>query len=110
MIGSGVSGGVSLVMQINTHGPMIILYGVIAGIFMSIIPLIVGFFVSKQLFKQKVLESLGIITGGRTSTPALGMLIDTAKTSSVASYYASAYPIALVLVVLVPQIIIMLLG
>lgn len=110
LIGSGVSGGVSLVMQINTHGPMIILYGVIAGIFMSIIPLIVGFFVSKQLFKQKVLESLGIITGGRTSTPALGMLIDTAKTSSVASYYASAYPIALVLVVLVPQIIIMLLG
>lgn len=110
LIGSGVSGGVSLVSQINSHGPIIIIYGVVAGLIMSIIPLIVGFFVSKQLFKLRVLESLGLITGGRTSTPALGMLIDTAKTSSVASYYASAYPIALVLVVLVPQIIIMIVG
>lgn len=110
LIGSGVSGGVSLITQVNAHGTLIILYGLLAGIVMSILPLIVGFLVSRKILKLSVLESLGSITGGRTSTPALGMLIDTAKTANVASFYASAYPIALIMVVLVPQIILSIIG
>jgi putative transport protein len=45
-----------------------------------------------------------------TSTPALGTLINTAKTDDVASAYASTYPIALVLIVLASQLIITLMA
>ena len=48
---------------------------------------------------------VGSITGGMTSTPALGTLIGVAGTDDVASAYASTYPIALVLVVFAAQLI-----
>ncbi|MBQ6946613.1 MAG: permease, partial [Clostridia bacterium] len=47
------------------------------------------------------------ITGGMTSTPALGTLINVAKTEDVAAAYASTYPVALIVVVLVSQFLIM---
>ncbi|MBO5889138.1 MAG: permease, partial [Clostridia bacterium] len=81
----------------------------IGGALMTIVPMIVGFFLSKYLMKLPLLNSLGSITGGMTSTPALGTLINTAKTEDVASAYASTYPIALVLVVLACQLMITLL-
>jgi len=62
--------------------------------------MVVGFFLAKYLLKLPLLNNLGSITGGMTSTPALGTLISTAKTDDVAGAYASTYPIALVLVVL----------
>ena len=49
---------------------------------------------------KQILNNLGSITGGMTSTPALGTLIATAETEDVAGAYASTYPIALVLIVL----------
>lgn len=106
LIGSGVSGGVALVDQITKNGSDIIIYGLIASFFMALLPLIVGFIVSKYILKLNVVECLGYITGGRTSTPALGMLIHTTGSDAVASLYASTYPIALIYVVIIPQIII----
>ncbi len=41
-----------------------------------------------------------------TSTPALGTLIHVAGTEEVASAYAATYPIALVAIVLVSQLVI----
>lgn len=105
LIGSGVSGGVALVDQINTHSGLIILYGAIAALIIALMPLLVGFVFSKYVLKLKVVESLGYITGGRTSTPALGLLISKTKSKDVASLYAATYPIALIFVVLIPQII-----
>ncbi|MBQ1833464.1 MAG: permease, partial [Treponema sp.] len=46
------------------------------------------------------------ICGGMTSTPALGTLISTAGTEKVAGAYASTYPIALISVVIVSQVLI----
>ena len=40
-----------------------------------------------------------------TSTPALGSLIAVSETEDVASAYAATYPIALILLVFVPQLI-----
>ena len=51
---------------------------------------------------------MGALCGGMTSTPALGSLIQVAGTDDVASAYASTYPIALVTVVLVEQMIVLL--
>ena len=106
LLGAGVHGGVSLVEQVSQYGAGIVLWGFLGGALMTIVPLIVGFVLGKFVLKLPLLNNLGSITGGMTSTPALGTLISTAKTDDVASAYASTYPIALVLVVLASQLII----
>lgn len=112
LIGAGISGGVSLVSEISKSslGGMIVVYGLIGGALMTIIPMVIGFLIAKYVLKLSLLNNLGSITGGMTSTPALGTLINTAETDDVAAAYASTYPIALVLVVLASQLIITLMG
>ena len=63
---------------------------------------------AKYVLKLSLLNNLGSITGGMTSTPALGTLIGVAKTEDVAAAYAATYPIALIAVVLVSQFLVIL--
>jgi putative transport protein len=107
LVGAGVDGGVELVQQIanSSYGIMIVVYGFAAGVVMTMIPMVVGFLFAKKICKLPLLNNLGSITGGMTSTPALGTLIGVAGTDDVAAAYASTYPIALVLVVLASQLI-----
>lgn len=111
LLGAGFEGGVNLVSELSKPetGVMFVVWGFVGGALMTIAPMIVGFFLAKYAMKLPLLNSLGSITGGMTSTPALGTLINTAKTEDVASAYASTYPIALVLVVLACQLLITLL-
>ena len=106
LIGAGVSGGAGFVDTLKKEGVILFVYGAI----MTLIPMFVGFFVAKKVLKLRLLNNLGSITGGMTSTPALGTLISVAKTDDVASAYAATYPIALVAVVLCAQFIVILLG
>ena len=78
------------------------------GIIMTIFPMIIGFLFAKYVLKLSLLNNLGSLTGGMTSTPALGTLIGTAGTEDVAAAYAATYPIALIAVVLVSQFLIIL--
>jgi putative transport protein len=78
------------------------------GVFMTVIPMIIGFLFAKYVLKLSLLNNLGSLTGGMTSTPALGTLIGTAGTDDVASAYAATYPVALIAVVLVSQFLIIL--
>ena len=78
---------------------MLFVYGAI----MTLLPMIVGYIVAAKMLKLSLLNNLGSITGGMTSTPALGTLIAVAGTDDVASAYAATYPIALVSVVLASQ-------
>lgn len=110
LIGAGVEGGVELVEQIaaSEYGIMLVVYGFLAGAVMTFAPMFVGLFVAKNIIKMPVFNYLGSITGGMTSTPALGALIKVSGTDDVAGAYASTYPIALVLVVILTQFIVML--
>ena len=72
---------------------------------MTILPMFVGYFFAAKVLKLSVLNNLGSICGGMTSTPALGTLIRVAGTDDVASAYAATYPVALVMVVLASQFI-----
>lgn len=107
LLGAGVEGGVQLVQQIQNseYGLMIVLYGFIAGVIITLVPMVVGYVFARKICKLPLLNTLGSITGGMTSTPALGTLIAVAETDDVAGAYASTYPIALVLVVFACQII-----
>ena len=107
LLGAGVEGGVQLVEQIQNseYGLMIVLYGFIAGVVITLVPMVVGYVFARKICKLPLLNTLGSITGGMTSTPALGTLISVAETDDVAGAYASTYPIALVLIVFACQII-----
>ena len=100
LIGAGVSGGAKFVEYFQ---PVYFLYGAI----ITLVPMIVGFLFAKFVLKMPLLNNLGSITGGMTSTPALGTLISVAGTEDVASAYAATYPIALVTVVVAGKLIIM---
>ncbi len=110
LLGAGFHGGVALVEQVSKFGGAIVAWGFIGGALMTIAPMVVGIILAKLLMKLPLLNSLGSITGGMTSTPALGALIKSAKTDDVAAAYASTYPIALVLIVLACQLMITLIN
>ncbi len=101
LIGAGVPGGLRFVANLKLE---YFLYGVV----LTTVPMVIGFIFAKYVFKLSIFNNLGSITGGMTSTPALGALISTAGTDDVASAYAATYPVALVAVVLAAKIIIML--
>lgn len=111
LIGAGIEGGVELVEQIAASelGIMLLVYGFVAGALMTLLPAIAGLLLAKYVLKMPVFNYLGSITGGMTSTPALGALIKVAESDDVASAYASTYPIALILVVVTSQLIVLLL-
>lgn len=100
LIGAGVSGGAKFVQYFE---PIYFLYGAI----MTILPMIIGFVIAKNILKLPLLNNLGSLTGGMTSTPALGTLINMAGTEDIAAAYAATYPIALIAVVLASQLIIL---
>ncbi len=99
LLGAGVPGGADFVKYFD---PMYFVYGMV----MTILPLVIGYLFAKYVLKLSLLNNLGSITGGMTSTPALGTLISTAGTEDVAAAYAATYPIALIAVVLVSQLIV----
>lgn len=99
LIGAGVSGGAKFVQYFDA---VYFIYGMV----MTIVPMILGFLFAKYVLKLSLLNNLGSITGGMTSTPALGTLISTAGTEDVASAYAATYPVALISIVLVSQFLI----
>ena len=100
LVGAGIPGGADFVANFNG---MYFVYGII----MTVVPMIGGFFFAKYVLKLPLLNNLGSLTGGMTSTPALGTLINVAKTEDVAAAYAATYPIALIAVVLVSQFLIL---
>ena len=99
LVGAGIPGGADFVANFNG---MYFVYGII----MTVVPMILGFIFAKYVLKLPLLNNLGSLTGGMTSTPALGTLIGTAGTEDVAAAYAATYPIALIAVVLVSQFLI----
>lgn len=103
LIGAGIAGGASFIKYFR---PVYFLYGAL----MTLVPMFVGYFIATKVLKLSLLNSLGSITGGMTSTPALGTLIHVAKTEDVAAAYAATYPIALLVVVLVSQFLIVFFG
>ena len=101
LAGAGVAGGAKFIELFEVS---YFIYGIV----MTVIPMIAGFFFAKYVLKLSLLNNLGSITGGMTSTPALGTLINVSGTEDVAAAYAATYPVALIAVVLVSQFLIVL--
>ncbi len=99
LAGAGISGGANFIKYFKA---IYFLY----GIAMTILPMVIGFVIARYVLKLPLFNNLGSLTGGMTSTPALGTLIHVSGTEDVASAYAATYPIALISVVFASQLII----
>lgn len=99
LIAAGTNGGQGFAAVLTEHGAMLFVYGAI----ITLLPLLAGYYFAAKVLKMNLFNNLGAICGGITSTPALGTLISVTGTSDIATAYAAAYPIALVLVVLAAQ-------
>ena len=100
LVGAGIPGGVKFIAAFDW---VYIIYGII----MATVPMVLGFILGKYVFKLSIFNNLGSITGGMTSTPALGALISTAGTDDVSSAYAATYPLALVCIVVASNLMIL---
>ncbi|MBP3884224.1 MAG: hypothetical protein J6D54_04720, partial [Olsenella sp.] len=103
LVGSGVSGG----MKFAQYFKLVYFF---YGIAITLLPMVVGYLFARYVLKMRLLNNLGSIAGGMTSTPALASLIGVSGTEDVASAYAATYPIALIGVVITSQFLILLLS
>ncbi|NQU39749.1 MAG: YidE/YbjL duplication [Lentisphaerae bacterium] len=103
---AGVRGGGALLSTLQEHGIMLF----VLGICVSVLPLIVAWPIATKHFKMNPLQALGGICGGMTSTPALGAI--TAKTDSQTPVisYVSAYPVALIFMIIVAKLLVALIS
>ena len=99
---AGIQGGGSLWATVQEYG--VTLFGL--GVLVSSVPMMVAWPLARKYFKLDPLQALGGICGSMTSTPALGAI--TAKTDSQAPVisYVSAYPVALIVMILIAKVLI----
>jgi len=106
LMGAGTNAGKGFVSILAEYGVALFLFGAL----MTILPMVLGYLLARRAFRIDVLNSLGSICGGMTSTPALGTLMAMTRAEAVAISYAATYPVALIMVVLCCQFLPILLG
>jgi putative transport protein len=76
------------------------------GVFVTLIPMVAGYLFARYVLKLNILQILGGTCGGMTSTPGLGVITSKTDSDIPTVSYATAYPVALILMTLFAQIII----
>ena len=71
----------------------------------TLIPMIITTVIAKTFFKLNMLTLLGTLTGSMTSTPGLAAVDNLVDTDAPSVAYATVYPIAMVLLIIVVQIL-----
>ena len=101
LVGAGTHAGKGFAEVLSQKGMILFVYGAL----MAVVPLAVGLAAARKICRLNILESMGAICGGMTSTPALGTLISSTGTDDVAHSYAATYPVALALIVVLAELI-----
>jgi putative transport protein len=102
----GISAGPGFVNGLKTQGIGLFLWGVAA----TTIPLVLGMFTAKYLFRFHDALTLGIVSGSRTTTASLGLVCDQAKSQIPALGYTVTYAVGNTLLTIWGMVIIMLLS
>jgi putative transport protein len=90
MAGVGIQAGAGVVSAFTSIGPEIIA----AGVVVTLLPPLLGYFVGRKLMGMNPALLLGSITGAMTSTPSLGIVQQAARSSLPALGYAGTYTFA----------------
>jgi putative transport protein len=101
MAGVGLNAGGGMVEIIQSSG--LKLLG--AGIIVTLIPTLVGYFFGRKILKLNPAEVLGGVTGSMTSGAALSVVTDAAKSNAPALGYTGAYAFANVILTLAGTLI-----
>lgn len=97
----GSSAGAKMVETFQTYG-----FGLFAiGAVITLLPMVIATVVARLFLKMNVLSLLGTLTGGMTSTPGLAAVDSMTDTNAASIAYATVYPIAMVLLIVVVQIL-----
>ncbi len=97
----GTKAGSSLVETFNESGWMLFA----AGGIITLIPMFVATAVAHFAFNMNPLTMLGAMTGSMTSTPGLAATDSLTATNAPSVAYATVYPIAMVLLIIVVKIL-----
>lgn len=102
----GISSGPSFVKGLQQLGIGLFLWGVAA----TTLPLVLGMFIGKYVFKFHDALLLGIVSGARTTTASLGLVCDLAKSQVPALGYTVTYAVGNTLLTIWGMVIIMLMS
>jgi putative transport protein len=97
----GTKAGATLVETYTDYGSKLFL----AGVLITLLPMIFAVVVGRSLLKINVLSMLGALTGAMTSTPGLAAVDPMTDTNAPSIAYATVYPIAMVLLMICIQLI-----
>jgi putative transport protein len=101
----GISAGPGFVNGLKTQGIGLFVWGAVA----TTVPLILGMFVAKYVFRFHDALTLGIISGSRTTTASLGLVCDMAKSQVPALGYTVTYAVGNTLLTIWGMVLIILL-
>jgi putative transport protein len=101
----GISAGPGFVSGLKTLGIGLFIWGVVA----TTVPLILGMFIAKYLFKFHDALTLGIVSGARTTTASLGLVCDIGKSQVPALGYTVTYAVGNTLLTIWGMVLVLLL-
>lgn len=97
----GTSAGKTLVATFQSSGATLFAVGAL----ITIVPMLIAALVGRIVFKISMLDLLGTITGGMTSTPGLAAADSMVDSNIPGVAYATVYPIAMVFLIIFIQVI-----
>lgn len=103
---AGIKGGAAMVDAVAQQGFSIFAVGAVV----TLVPMVVGYFVARRTFRMSLWQSLGGICGGMTSTPALGAIVAKTTRQTAIVSYATVYPVAVILVALLAKLLLRLIA
>jgi len=99
----GISAGPGFINGLKTQGVSLFLWGAVA----TTVPLILGLYVGKYLFRFHDALLLGILSGARTTTASLGLVCDRAGSQIPALGYTVTYAVGNTLLTIWGMVIIL---
>lgn len=102
----GISAGPGFVNGLKTQGVGLFLWGALA----TTVPLILGMYVGKYIFRFHDAILLGIVSGSRTTTASLGLVCDRGESQVPALGYTVTYAVGNTLLTIWGMVLIMLLA
>ncbi len=102
----GTKTGATIIETVTSQGAELI----VAGLLVTITPMIACVVMCKYVQKIPFLRMLGVLTGGMTSTPGLAAISSYTKSSYPSSAYATVYPVGLIGMILGTKVLVYILS
>jgi len=98
---AGVAGGAEIASTVAQYGVTVFLMGAL----ITALPMLLAYPLARKLLGATQMQALGGICGGMTSTPALGALTAGCDSQEPVISYATAYPVALIMMTIFAKLL-----